>query len=115
VKNENGAFATTGKFEVRNARIIGVDIGYPITFDYQLSGDLKASRAAIDKANLKLGSTPVSLQGSIDAKPKPMQVDMTVQASNASIAEAARLAATFPIHQPFKHNSTQGMRMSKSC
>src|SRR5262249_61256769 len=46
-------------------------------------------------ASLKLGPTPGFIQGSIDAKPKPMQVDMTVQASSASIREAARLAAAF--------------------
>src|SRR5205807_711716 len=53
------------------------------------------STAAIQKANLKLGQTPVSLKGNINAKSTPAQMDMTVQASNASIAEAARLAAAF--------------------
>ncbi len=95
VKNNNGTFASTGKLEARNARVHGVDIGYPISLDYQVNGDLNQSRATIEKANLKFGPTPVAVQGSIDAKPKPMQVDMTVQASNASIAEAARLAAAF--------------------
>src|SRR5207247_2004445 len=97
VKNSNGAFASTGRFEAQTARIHGVDVGYPITLDYQVTGDLNESSAAIQRANLKLGPTPVSIQGSIDAKPKPMQVDMTVQASNASIAEAARLAAAFGV------------------
>ncbi len=95
VKNSNGAFASTGRFEAQTARIHGVDLGYPITLDYQVTGDLNESSAAIQRANLKLGPTPVSIQGTIDAKPKPMQVDMTVQSSNASIAEAARLAAAF--------------------
>jgi uncharacterized protein involved in outer membrane biogenesis len=95
LKNDRGTLASTGKFEARNSRIRGVEIGYPITLDYQISADLNQSKATIQRANLTLGQTPVSLKGSIDAQPKPMQVDVTMQASNASIAEAARLAAAF--------------------
>ncbi|HYR44224.1 MAG TPA: AsmA family protein, partial [Terriglobia bacterium] len=95
VKNIDGALASTGKFEMRNSRIRGVDIGYPIAVDYEISSNINESTAAIQRANLKLGQTPVSLKGNIDAKSTPAQIDMTVQASNASIAEAARLAAAF--------------------
>src|SRR5262249_56106808 len=47
VKNDNGAFASTGRFEAQSPRIHGVDIGYPITLDYQVTGDLNESKAAI--------------------------------------------------------------------
>ena len=95
MKNSDGAMASTGKFDIRNPRIRGVDIGYPIGIDYQISGNLNESKFVVDKANVNLGETPVSFHGTIDAQPEPMQVDVTVQASKAQIAEAARLAAAF--------------------
>jgi uncharacterized protein involved in outer membrane biogenesis len=95
LKNTDGKLASTGKFNMRDPRIRGVDIGYPIGIDYQMNGDLNASKFVVDNANLKLGDRPVSLHGSIDAQPTPAQVDMMVQTSNASIAEAARLASAF--------------------
>src|SRR5438132_932180 len=93
LKNSGGVMDSTGNFEIRNPRIQGVDLGYPIGMDYQIQANLNDSTAVIHKANLKLGQTPVSFHGSINAKQPPMQVDMTVQASNASVADAARLAA----------------------
>jgi uncharacterized protein involved in outer membrane biogenesis len=95
VKSNNGTLASSGKFDVKNPRIHGVDIGYPIAMDYGIVSNLNDSTAVIQKANLRLGQTPVSFQGSIDAKPTPMQVDIKVQTPDASIAEAARLAAAF--------------------
>ena len=98
LKNSANAFASTGNFDIRNPKIRGVDVGYPISIDYQVNGDLNQYKADIQKANLKLGQTPISAHGSINApngQADKAQVDMTVQASNASIAEAARLAAAF--------------------
>ncbi|HEX3584635.1 MAG TPA: AsmA-like C-terminal region-containing protein, partial [Candidatus Angelobacter sp.] len=51
----------------------------------------------IHKGELKLGSTPVSLAGTINSRPTPAQVDLKLTASNASIAEAARLASAFGV------------------
>src|SRR5437588_552550 len=34
VKNNAGAVASTGKFDIQNPRVRGVDIGYPIAIDY---------------------------------------------------------------------------------
>src|SRR5262249_21730053 len=95
VKNSESGFASTGKFDVRNARVRGVDIGYPIALDYQISGSLNQPAVQIEKANLKLGQTPLSFHGSINAQNTPAQIDLTAQTSNASLAEAARLAAAF--------------------
>src|SRR5207237_2543978 len=98
VKNNAGTIASTGKFDIQHPRIHGVDIGYPIAIDYQVNGNLNESKADIQHADLKLGSTPISLHGSINAEnspSKPAQVDMTVKASNVSIAETAKLAAAF--------------------
>jgi uncharacterized protein involved in outer membrane biogenesis len=95
VKNNENGFASTGKFDIRNPRIRGVDIGYPIAIDYQISGNLSQPAVQIEKANLKLGQTPLSLHGNINAQNTPAQIDLMAQTSNASLAEAARLAAAF--------------------
>jgi uncharacterized protein involved in outer membrane biogenesis len=95
VKNVSGNLTSAGTFNLQNPRIRGADIGYPISVDYQVQSSLSASTAQIDKANIKLGSTPVSFRGTINAKSTPAQIDATMQASNASMAEAARLAAAF--------------------
>src|ERR1041385_2873372 len=93
--NSANTLTSNGTFDIRNARIHGVDIGYPIHIDFQVNSDLSQSKANIQKANLKLGQTPISMRGNINGQAKPAQVDMTVQASNVSIAETARLAAAF--------------------
>ena len=95
LKNSDSGFSSTGNFDIRNPRVRGVDIGYPIDIDYQLSGNLNQSTVQIDKANLKLGQTPLSFHGSVNAQNTPTQIDMTAQASKASLAETARLAAAF--------------------
>src|SRR5215831_3314407 len=95
IKNNENGFASNGKFDIRNPRIRGVDIGYPITVDYQVSGNLNQPAVQIEKANLKLGQTPLSFHGNINAQNTPAQIDLAAQTSNASLAEAARLAAAF--------------------
>jgi len=95
LKNNAGDVDSKGSFVMNNPRIRGVNVGYPIGIDYQVDGDLSRSTATIHKANLKLGQTPVSINGTINAQPTPAQIDVTVQASNASVSEAARLAAAF--------------------
>jgi hypothetical protein len=51
----------------------------------------------IHRAQIKLGSTPVSIAGTLNSKPTPAQIDLRLIASNASIAEAARLASAFGV------------------
>ena len=93
VSNEKGVLASHGRFDIGNARIRGVEIGYPITADYDVMSILDDEAVRIEQADLKLGQTPVSITGSIDAKPNTAFLDLNVQALNASIRELARLAS----------------------
>jgi len=97
LKNNGGMFNSKGNFEARNPRLRGIDVGYPIAVDYDVSSDLNQSTHQIQKADLKLGQTPMSFRGKINAQPTPMQADLTVQTSNAPIGELARLAAVFGV------------------
>jgi AsmA protein len=97
VKNSGGKLASNGTIRVENARIHNVNVGYPIALDYDVADDLTSDVIQIRKGNLKLGSTPISLAGTINSRPNPSQIDLKLTAGNASIAEAARLASAFGV------------------
>jgi uncharacterized protein involved in outer membrane biogenesis len=97
VKNSGGKLASNGTIKVENARIHNVNVGYPIALDYDVADDLTNDVIQIHKGDFKLGATPISLAGTVNTKPTPSQIDLKLTASNASIAEAARLASAFGI------------------
>jgi AsmA protein len=97
VKNSGGKLASNGTIKVENAHIRNVNVGYPIALDYDIADDLTSDVIQIHKGNLKLGATPISLAGMINTKPTPSQIDLKLTASNASIAEVARLASAFGV------------------
>jgi uncharacterized protein involved in outer membrane biogenesis len=93
----NGNLNSNGNLNLANARVKGVDVGYQIAADYKVAADMNSDVYKIEKGELKLGPTPISIAGVFDAKPTPAQVDLKVTAGNASIAEMARLAAAFGV------------------
>ena len=97
IKNNNGKLASSGSLKLDNPVIHGVNVGYPISADYDVTDDMDNSLIQISKGTLKLGNTPMSIAGTLNAKPTPALMDMKLQASNVSIAEAARLAGAFGV------------------
>lgn len=97
VRNENGNVASRGIIRLENPQINKINVGYPITLDYDVADDLNRDFIQIKKADLKLGATPLTLSGTLDARPTPSQLDVKLTASRASIAEAARLASAFGV------------------
>jgi len=80
VKNSGGKLASNGTIHVENARIHSVNVGYPIALDYDVADDLTSDVIQIHKGDLKLGSTPVSLAGTINSRPTPAQIDLKLTA-----------------------------------
>ena len=97
IKNSQGKMASSGSIKLDRPVIHKVDVGYPITLDYDVTDDLTSDVIQIGKANLKLGSTPITVSGMLNTRPTPSQMDLKVTASNASISEAARLASAFGV------------------
>ena len=97
IQSESGKLSATGQMNIQNARVHGVDVGYPITADYDLSDDLKNDLLTITKGTLKLGQTPLAVHGTVNTRPTPAQMDLNVKATDVSIAEAARLASAFGV------------------
>jgi len=97
INNRQGKLDSKGSLKLDQARIRGVNIGYPITLDYDIHNDLANDLLNIEKGNLKLGSTPLSIAGTINMKPTPTQLDVKLNASDVSLEEAARLAGALGV------------------
>jgi AsmA protein len=93
IDSESGKMTLNGQMSIQNPRVHGIDLGYPITAQYDLTDDLAAEVITLRNVNLKLGPTPLAISGMVNTKPTPAQLDVNLKASDVSIAEAARLAA----------------------
>jgi AsmA-like C-terminal region len=78
---------------VEQLRVRGLEVGYPISADYEMNDDLASDLLRIIKGAVKLGQTPLFATGTVNMKPTPAELDMNLKANNVSIAEIARLAA----------------------
>ncbi|HYX69161.1 MAG TPA: AsmA family protein [Terriglobales bacterium] len=97
VRNEKGRLTSSGSLTLEQAKVRGNDVGYTITADYDFTDDLDRDLLKIDKGNLRLGSTPIAVTGTIDAHGTPAIVDLQIKTAEVSIGEAARLAAVFGV------------------
>ncbi|MGO9519411.1 MAG: AsmA-like C-terminal region-containing protein, partial [Candidatus Korobacteraceae bacterium] len=97
LSNTSGKLAANGSLKLDKAVIRGVEVGYPIAADFDLTDELANDLLQIKKGSLKLGSTPLSVSGTINSHTSTSVVDMNVSTSNASIQEVARLAAVFGV------------------
>jgi uncharacterized protein involved in outer membrane biogenesis len=95
--NSNGKMSAKGSLKMENAVIHNVQVGYPISSDFNITDDLTNDVIQISQGSIKLGSTPLALSGTVNTRPNPSVVDVNVSASNASIEEAARLASAFGV------------------
>jgi AsmA protein len=93
IGSESGKLTASGQINVQNAKMHGLDLGYPIAAEYDLTDDLSADMITIRNTTLKFGTTPIFVSGTVNTKPSPAQVDLHMKAENVSIVEAAKLAA----------------------
>src|SRR3954454_14793883 len=92
VKTENSIISCKGSLRFENTTIHGTQLAYPIDARYDLSADTNRNVIQIRSGDLKLGSTPVSIKGQIDAGKTPKTMDIRLTTQNAAITEIARLA-----------------------
>lgn len=97
VKNADGKLISSGTIKLDNPQIHNVKVGYPITFNYDVADDLKNDVIQINRGDIKLGNTPLTIAGTLNTRPNPAQIDVKLTANNASIGEAARLASAFGV------------------
>ena len=97
VTNDGGKIASDGTIKLDSPRIHNVNVGYPISLDYDVADDLAGDVIQIHRGNIKLGSTPITITGILNTRPTPSQIDLKLTAAEASIGEAARLASAFGV------------------
>jgi len=93
IESKGGKMSATGRMLVEKPRLHGIETGYPISADYDLSDDLTNDLLQINRGAIKLGATPVFLSGTLNSRPTPAQVNIEIKADDISPTEAARLAA----------------------
>ena len=71
-----GKLSANGQMNLDKPKLHGIDVGYPINVDYDVSDDLVNDLLTINKGAIKLGPTPVSVTGTMNSKPTPAQVDL---------------------------------------
>jgi AsmA protein len=93
IASESGRLSAKGQMDLEKPKLHGIDVGYPINMDYDVSDDVTNDLLRINKGAIKLGPTPLSVTGTVNTKPTPAQLDLNLKAANVTIAEIARLAA----------------------
>jgi len=97
ISSDGGKLAAKGQMNVQNPKLHGLDLGYPITADYDVSDDLNEDLLTLNNTTVKLGSTPLFINGTVSSKTTPAQLNVRLKASNVSIAEAAKLASSMGV------------------
>jgi AsmA-like protein len=97
ISSDSGKMSANGSLNVQNAKIHGLDLGYPVALDYNVSNDVPQDLLTVHNATVKLGATPLVVSGTVNSKPTPAQIDLNLKGSNVSIAEAARLASAYGV------------------
>jgi AsmA protein len=95
--NAGGKMAAKGSLKVNDAVIHNVQVGYPITADFDVTDDLGTDVIQIKQGDVKLGSTPLSINGTLNTHAATTVADFNVSAKDASIEDAARLAGAFGV------------------
>ena len=93
IGSESGKLTASGQMNLQNAKVRDLDLGYPISAEYDITVDLPAGLITIRGTTIKLGTMPILVSGTVNTGPSPAQVDLRVKADNVSIAEAGKLAA----------------------
>ena len=93
IDSESGKLTAQGQTNIQNAKVHGMELGYPISAKYDLTDDLSADLLTLRNMILTLGTQPIQMSGTVNSKPTPAQLDVRVKANNVSLAEAAKLAA----------------------
>lgn len=94
IESQSGTLTAQGQTEIQNGKLRGMELGFPVTAQYDLTDDLSSDLLTMRNFMVKLGSTPLNVNGTVNSKSTPALLDLNVKANNVSIVEATKLAAT---------------------
>jgi AsmA protein len=93
INSASGTISANGTTNIQNVKMKGNELGYPIAADYDVNDNVASSLLTIRRGNVKLGSTPFLVTGTVNAKPTPAILDLSLKATNVAMTELAKLAA----------------------
>lgn len=93
IDSESGKLTAQGQTQIQNAKVHGTDLGFPVAAQYDLTDDLGTDLLTIRNFIMKLGSTPLEMNGTVNSKPTTPVLDVNLKANNVSIAEVTKMAA----------------------
>jgi AsmA protein len=93
ISSKDGILSAQGQTAIQSLKIHGMELGYPVSARYDLSNNFPGEFLTIQDLQLKLGSTPLDLSGTISSKLTPSRIDLNLRANNVSLAEAGKLLA----------------------
>src|SRR4029079_17592338 len=82
-----------GQTNIEKAKVRGMELGFPVSMQYDLTDDVPNGAITVRNLTTKLGSTPINLNGTMQTKSTPAHIDVNLRANNVSVAEAAKYAA----------------------
>ena len=97
IANASGNLSAAGKLRIDRARFNNLDVGYPIALDYDVTAKLPEGLFTITRGAIQLGSTPLSIAGTINTNRTPARIDLNLKSGSVSIAEIARLASALGV------------------
>ncbi|HEX5107467.1 MAG TPA: AsmA family protein [Vicinamibacterales bacterium] len=97
VHNQQGRVSATGSLKLDETRVRNVPIGYPISLDFDIAHASHTNVLTVNKGTFRLGDTPMALTGTVNLQPDTPVLDVHASATEASLAEAARLASAFGV------------------
>jgi uncharacterized protein involved in outer membrane biogenesis len=97
IDSEAGKLSAKGNLNLKDVTVGTTAVGYPIDLDYDVSSEVLTGLIQVSAATLKLGATPISVTGTVNTNPTPLEVDLRLKSGEVSIEEVARLAAAFGV------------------
>jgi hypothetical protein len=96
-KNNTGKLSTTGTIRMDNVVVQSKPMGFPIELNYNASDDWKAGILQVSNTQLKLGSAPFVINGTVNGKSSPALADLKLNTQNASLVELVKLFEAFGV------------------
>ena len=93
INNDSGKLTAEGETNIQNVKVRGMELGYPVSLQYDLTDDMPTELITVRKLTMKLGPTPFEMTGTLETKSTPAHIDVNLRANNISVAEAAKFAA----------------------
>src|SRR5262249_10862868 len=112
ISSNSGKLTAQGEADLQKGKVHGMELGYPIRAQYDLTNDTQAGVLTMRTVTLRLGPTPFYISGNVNTKPTPAQVDVNIKANNASISELMKLAAASGVALSPGTNVTGNLNLS---